>query len=319
MREKFEGAVLGAAIGDALGTLVEDMTDEQVKEAYGGEISDFKKPSASSPCPHLPEGSFSHETQMFLMVLEMYAFGGEFDRELYMQKLLKWAKDEKSHRYPSGAHLNVAFAYERKFEDFKVKSSEIDVAIPGSAAAFKFAGSAERSYQEGAQIVYTVSVDESAVDVGGLSAAALSVVLAGFKPFLKEEKLQFLELLLKLSQSPLVRNSLERLYWLVDDEEQDIERAILSLGNGTFAPEAFSMALFIFLKYPTNFKECVLNAVNSYWKIGGDTDAIAFLSGMLCGGCLGVNAIPESWLSKLEKAAYLKKLADMLYKRFWGD
>lgn len=49
-------------------------------------------------------------------------------------------------------------------------------------------------------------------------------------------------------------------------------------------------------------------------SVGGDRDTIAAMTGAISGAYHGVTAIPQEWLSKLEKRAYIEKLAENLWK-----
>jgi ADP-ribosylglycohydrolase len=101
LEERIEGSVFGSIIGDALGTLVEEMDRETVKKAYGGPIIGFVEPSPLSVCPFLKKGQYSHESQVFLMALEVYAEKGYFDEILYIEKLIEWVKDCLLYTSPS--------------------------------------------------------------------------------------------------------------------------------------------------------------------------------------------------------------------------
>jgi ADP-ribosylglycohydrolase len=67
-----------------------------------------------------------------------------------------------------------------------------------------------------------------------------------------------------------------------------------------------------------NFKNAILKAVNSYGDFGGDTDAIAFITGGLVGGYLGFSAIPKDFVECLEDSKYfdlvVRKLIDKMGK-----
>lgn len=58
----------------------------------------------------------------------------------------------------------------------------------------------------------------------------------------------------------------------------------------------------------TNYKECVLKAVN----LGKDTDTVAAVVGGLAGLYYGYGDIPEDWRNILVKRAYIEELCDKL-------
>lgn len=68
------------------------------------------------------------------------------------------------------------------------------------------------------------------------------------------------------------------------------------VGNGVLAQEAVPLALFCFLRWAPDLEAVVTNAVLA----GGDTDTIAAMSGALCGALVGEEAIPSSWLRRLD-------------------
>jgi len=317
--EKIKGAVLGAAIGDALGTLVEEMDRETVKKAYGGPIIGFAEPSPLSVCPFLKKGQYSHETQIFLIALEVYAERGIFDEELYIERLIEWVKDEKSHRYPAGSHVNAALAYAGGVDptEARVKSADIDGAIPAFAAGIFRWDSSYDAYEDGVRIASITHDDEALLDTAGVLAVAVSEVIGGRVIFAtKEDRFGFIEILKSFAQTEMVRAYLDMVSQAILKEIDSIDDLILLLGNGSFAPESFSIALFLAMENSRNFRNAILKAVNSYGDFGGDTDAIAFITGGIVGGYLGVSAIPQDWIESLEDSSYfdlvVKKLVDKM-------
>jgi len=314
LKEKVEGSVFGALIGDALGTLVEEMDAETVKKAYGGPILGFVEPSPLSVCPYLKKGSYSHEGQMFLIALSVYAEKGYFDENLYLEKLVEWVKDEKSHRYPAGSHINAALSYAAGLEpdEARVKGADIDGAIPAAAAGIFRWDDRETAYSEGAYIASLTHDDETLTDTAGLLAAAVSDAVGG-RILLNtlEDKLYFVDSLRSLARTESTRAYLDLLIQALK-KELSRDEVLLVLGNGSFAPEAFAAALYFFLKYPGSFTRALLSAVNAYGEFGGDTDAIAFITGALSGGHLGVSAIPSEWIECLENKREVELLIEKL-------
>ena len=60
------------------------------------------------------------------------------------------------------------------------------------------------------------------------------------------------------------------------------------------------------LKSTSNYKDCVLEAVN----LGDDTDTVAAIAGGLAGALYGYEAIPKEWLLKLHKRRYIESMCD---------
>jgi len=318
LESKVKGTIVGAAIGDALGTLVEEMDRETVKKSYGTAIIGFVTPSPNSVCPFLKKGQFSHETQMFLKVLEVYAEKGYFDEVAYLEKLIEWAKDEKSHRYPAGSHLNAALGYAGglDIDEARVKSCDIDGAVPAVAGGIYRWDNPADAYEEGCLIASVTHRDDVLIDTAGVLAVAVSEVIS--RRILldtTEDGLGFLDVLREYAQTETVKSYLDLVATAFHKKIDSIDDAILLIGNGSFAPEAFSLALYILLAYPRDFRKAVLTAANSYGEFGGDTDAIAFITGALSGGYLGFEAIPHDWIECLESSDYLLLLAEKLLEK----
>lgn len=314
VKERIKGNIFGAVIGDSLGTLVEEMGEEEVKKSYGGAILGFLEPSPNSVCPYLKKGDFSHESQIFLTALEVYGEKGYFDENLYIEKLTEWVKDEKRHRYPSGAHLNAALSYAAgaEPEEARVKASDIDGAIPAAASGLFRWDSPIEAYEEGRYIASLTHKDDTLTDLAGVLAYCVSKVVGGGVVFnSQEEKLSFVESLRDVSKNKQVKAYLDLVGNALRKGIGEKEVPLL-IGNGSFAPEAFSAALFIFLKNPNSFRRALLFAVNSYGEFGGDTDAIAFITGSLSGGFLGINAIPKRWIECLRE----RKVIELTTERF---
>ena len=92
---------------------------------------------------------------------------------------------------------------------------------------------------------------------------------------------------------------------------EDEEKALSYLGEGWIGEEAVALALYCFLRYPDNYKKVVIRGANT----NGDSDSIACIGGSISGAYLGVEAIPDDWVNKIEKSDYLEKLAVRLAEK----
>ena len=314
LKEKVKGAILGSAIGDALGTPVEEMDRKKVLEVYKGVVRDFLNSSPFSVCPHLKKGQYSHETQVFLMVVETYIEKGYFDAETYTAKLVNWVRNEKEHRYPSGSHINTALAVLSGLEgeDAKVKASDIDGAIPAVAGGIYRWENPTSAYSEGVSIASVTHTDDTLLDVAGTLAVAVSLFFGKAELNTPAGREWFLNYIAGFAKTSVLRNYIKLVKELIKSKNTSLETAILTLGNGSFAPETLSIALFIALTNLNNFELAVLKAANSYSDFGGDTDAIAFMVGAMIGAYLGFSAIPQRWVKNLENSSYIETLSERL-------
>ena len=89
---------------------------------------------------------------------------------------------------------------------------------------------------------------------------------------------------------------------------EDEEKALDHLGKGWIGEEAVALALYCFLRYPYDYRKVVLRGANT----NGDSDSIACIAGSISGAFLGIKAIPQEWIKKIEKTEYLDELAERL-------
>jgi len=69
--------------------------------------------------------------------------------------------------------------------------------------------------------------------------------------------------------------------------------------------ESLPFALFSFLRHPKSFEDCLFCAILH----GGDRDTLGAMACAISGAYVGIKAIPESWIEKLENRSYIEDLA----------
>ena len=87
------------------------------------------------------------------------------------------------------------------------------------------------------------------------------------------------------------------------------------LGQGWVAEEALAIALYASLASRGDFLAGLRLAVNH----SGDSDSTGAIAGNLLGALLGIDAIPASWLERLELRAEIEALADDLVTQYRDD
>lgn len=91
--------------------------------------------------------------------------------------------------------------------------------------------------------------------------------------------------------------------------ELDDLDAIRQLGQGWVGEEALAIAIYCVLKHPDSFEDAVVAAVNH----SGDSDSTGAIAGNIIGTALGLHAIPEKYLEKLELRDIILEIADDLF------
>lgn len=91
-------------------------------------------------------------------------------------------------------------------------------------------------------------------------------------------------------------------------EKMPDTEAIKKLGEGWVAEETFAIAIYSCLKYPNNFEDAIICAVNH----DGDSDSTGSVAGNIIGAYLGYTKIPVDFIEKLELKEIILELADDL-------
>jgi len=84
--------------------------------------------------------------------------------------------------------------------------------------------------------------------------------------------------------------------------------AARQLGRTVAVHESLPFALYSFLRHPQSFEDCLFCAILN----GGDRDTLGAMACAISGAYLGIQAIPESWIEKLENRRYFEGLASRL-------
>ncbi len=313
IKEKFEGIVLGAALGDAAGKAVEEITKEEVYEYYGGPIRDLVEPHPSSPAYGQKPEETTDETTIFKLLLESLVSKKALDVNDFVKRLLVWYEKEHTHRYPDPTLLRALDIIARGESPtyWGVNSTSVEGALRSVAMGmFHFYDPALAV--QGAKVVSLITHrSQQVVDGAALISSAISLLLNDYELSTLNDKVKFVNDLKTFLSDPKSNKPFERVQDLLL-KGADLEEAIVSLGNGSFVFEALPLALFVFLRYLENPEEAFWNAVNSYGEFGGDTDSIAFLVGSFLGAYYGRMVFPQDMIKKLENSRELLDLANKL-------
>ena len=310
MKDRFTGTLLGCAIGDSMGMCVEELPFDDVILHYGGKITDFCEPHPSSPANFLRKGETTSEFEIVKIVAESLVAKGRLDVKDIIERYLDWYEKEELHNYVDPYFL-VSLEEIKQGKDPKRGGSSIEGALPAIPVGMFHYTNPVLAVEGAKAIVMITHKNEIVLDVASILAVAIGELMQG-KFYLEEEYTYFIELLKTFVLLEETKEYLDKVNLLIK-ENADYETAINTLGNGSFALEAVSQALFIFLKTPSSVENTIINAVNSYGDFGGDTDAIALIAGAFAGAYNGEDAIPEKWKKSLKDYDKILKLGEQLY------
>lgn len=310
MKNRFRGALLGAAVGDSMGMCVEEIPIDEVIMHYGDKIKDLCNPHPASPASFLRKGETSSEFAIVQMVATSLVEKGRLDIKDIIEKYIEWEEKEELHNYID-PHFLVAVEALKEGKEISKGGFSIEGTLPAIPIGMYHYANPILAIEATKAVVMLTHRHEIVLDVASAMAVAIGEILQG-KFYLEDEYPYFLQFLKTFVSQKDTIKYLDKIEMLLK-EDVSYEEAIDELGNGSFALEAFSQALFIFLKTPSSTKNTVINAVNSYGNYGGDTDSIGLIAGAFAGAYNGEESIPDKWKKGLKNYKEIVKIGEKLY------
>lgn len=298
---RYRGALLGLAVGDAVGTTLEFCPP--------GSFAPIDDMIGGGPF-HLLPGQWTDDTSMALCLAASLVERRAFDPRDQMERYLRWWREgymsSTGRCFDIGGTVAAALRrYEQSGEPF-AGSSDPYTAGNGSIMRLApvplfFAGDPSLAIERSADSSRTTHAAPAAVDACRYLAALILGALQGAS---KEELL-----------APFFC-SLPG-YW----EAHPLDPAVAAVAAGSFRqkspPEirgsgyvvaSLEAALWAFY-HGRSFREGCLLAVN----LGDDADTTGAVYGQLAGAFYGEHGFPTGWLTKLAMRELIEQLADQIF------
>ena len=319
LRNSFEGAIVGLAVGDALGYPAEFRRRNEIIRAFGPDgIRKFV--SVDDPAwpvqPvvtgwRLPPGTYSDDTQMSLAVAEALIEAGHKDLNSLMLRMaarfIEWSKSPENNRAPGETTMT---ACARLADGIEWRIAGVPES-KGCGSAMRVAPIGLLLWRDIPRLLETARASSMLTHrhdaaIEGAAAAALLVGLAISRTPPDE---MYRALMRECApRSPDFKACLEKLPKLLWTEPAEA-LSHRGLGEGWVAEEAVASALYCFWRSPLDFERTVVTAATT----DGDSDSIACIAGGISGAFNGLGTIPASWQKDIENSAYLKDLASRLW------
>jgi ADP-ribosylglycohydrolase len=301
------GAVLGAAIGDAMGHPTEFLSMESIYSRFGAHgVQNFELYWNG------PQGRFApytDDTQMAEIVLRTLIDGNEQDLDLdatmsLMAKgFVHWASNPQGgHRAPGNACLSGCRALANGAPWFEA----------GGATAGG-CGSVMRAYPFGLLFVNDLAKAESwAVAHSKLThrdpiaLAASAAMAVGMALALRHASMEHICNEMIQAAARYCANTAGMVRLAFEDARNAVPPSkTLDRLRAWAAHEAIAAAVYIFARHPNDARAAILEGANT----PGDSDSIATLAGALVGARVGVEGLPEHWVREVERTEELRALA----------
>ena len=310
MKDRCVGTILGFAVGDALGMPAEFLSQEQIQRYYGNKISEFIQAAPGHANDTLPKGSYTDNTQTMLSTAECLIECKKIDPARQAEALLSWFLNTVPHRTPSNANMRACkhLSTGRPWNKSGVFSSECQAAsrMPPIGLLLH---DRPQVLTRAALDNCTITHNEPRARAGCVGVAYLisRLVQADERAWPADQVLETADHVSYLDEdlAGLIR-------WTTQITHLSPREALFEIGTSADVLETIPAALYCFLKYPRNFTDAVLAAVNA----GDAADMIGALAGCFVGALAGGKAIEKKWVMGIENSDVLigvgKNLANLI-------
>ena len=275
------GALIGAAVGDALGAPFEFKPADMYAKRFPTPVLDGMAEMIGGGAFNWEPGEFTDDTQMAMALAEaLLAFGGEFDKNTVWDHFVAWSDEATDIGNTTRRALNAA--------NPDVAAETAHVALNGrtgsNGSVMRIAPIGIAGVRWGQEKTMRIAREQSAIThfdpVAGWAAAIAAEVIRAC--------------ILGARFDKAVHNALLQ----VDDEYRDTFNTHLSenwtpdqttISNGG-AVVCLAQAVWA-VRTTTSFEDAVTAAVN----LGDDADTVAAVTGALAGAVYGMQRIPARW------------------------
>lgn len=297
LRDRFLGALLGLAVGDALAAATQFRKQGSfvpVGDVLGGGPFD------------LPRGAWSDDTALALCFADSLLEKDSFDPRDQVARYTRW--QQEGYLSATGQCVGISAGTARALAMAKWRRQlfsgshdpaqmEPDVLSRVAAAVMFFFADPEQAVSQAGEGARTTCQAPPAIEGCRLLAAFLHGALSGkSKDALLSPPPELLDL-------TTLRTS-------VVDVAKRAQASESRIPKTNTLPDVLQAAVWAF-RTTTSYREAVLRAVN----LGGNSDVAAAVCGQLAGAHYGVGAIPGTWRKSLIQQDLIEALADRLLAR----
>lgn len=295
-KERFEGAMIGLAIGDALGGPTEFMSREELRAKHG-KVTDM----IGGGWLNLKPGEYTDDTQMAERMGRAIVEKGGFDLEAIGKEFVAWLDTDPK---DVGGLTRQALELKR-------------MGVPAEQAG---------------QIPWVMSGYENAGN-GSVMRAAPVGLLTAFAPLAEldatarassavthaDPRCTFGTTAINYATSLIIRGEtdvLDKVAGYLADKSPILSEAILATKTMTaeeLRTSGYSVhtvqAAFWALHHAANYVDGIVTVSN----LGEDTDTAGATAGILLGAKFGLEGIPKSWRDQLQNADGLREMATQIH------
>jgi poly(ADP-ribose) glycohydrolase ARH3 len=289
MKNRFRGCLVGLALGDALGADFEGMPP-------GEYIFNCNMPLY-----------YTDDTEMMINLVESILEVEGVLPDNIAKHFIEGLNPRRGYGYGT---LRVLSLIKSGIPIEKATVMVFKEGSKGNGAAMRVAPIGLIYWYDDNKIVHgayrsSIVTHSNPIAIDGAVSIALSTGM-----ILRGEDIQKIpEGIMKHMNTDTMREKIRDVARLLQRDHCDREEVINVLGNGVLTEQSVPTALYVFLKYGSDF----IDAMNYSISLGGDTDTISAMTGALCGALLSYEALPSECVRGLENAERILNNADRLY------
>lgn len=295
--KKWQGCLMGLAVGDAVGASVEFKergTFKPVTDMNGG--GPFK----------LPKGYYTDDTIMALCLADSLLYSDGFDPKDQMNRYVNWM--DFGHRSPTGTCFDIGSTTYNALDDYKFRGnpyagntsnySSGNGAIMRMAPIPMFFKTMDEVMLYSKQMSSTTHGSPFCLLSAELFSMTVKLALLGFsKDHILKEAINYID-----NNDTLYNSKLTVL------NTDFYKKSIDEIKGSGFVLESLEASLWCFFN-TDNYKDAVLKATN----LGDDTDTTAAITGQLAGAYYGIDDIPEKWVKQIYEYQEILDISDRLF------
>lgn len=346
MNKKILGCLLGAAVGDAMGSVTETKSPRQIEKVFGGRVTEFRTPPMDTLARGRKAGQITDAFSIpYILTNHLIYAKGQVSKHLGEEALIEWGDTEYFEPFAGMTTRNVVkrlkqddsmgtWAYAGRLGTKLYKSHYYALSSNGAAskaypAGLISGGDLDKAVEDAVELTMASHDDPYSISGACAVAAAVSealkedtsvfqIVKAAHEGSKNGEKLARAREDVWVYPGPSVTKRIEMAVEIAmhSGSVEDVVRELGErIGSGPAIAETVPMALGILVANQGRTMESIYDAVN----IGDETSAIACIVGAIAGTFRGADSIPEEYLERIEteNAVDLRRQAEGI-EVLWG-
>jgi len=297
--ERIRGALLGHAVGDALGAGVAGLSADEIRMRFSNGLSEMTEHSERG----LRAGETAEDTELPLILAESYNSVGDFDIEDIDRRMKAWLRTGP--RDLGGVTREVLSRSLDARDLFRVAQDVLDEKghrmVSGNGCLTRVApiglvrAGDDRLLHETRIVCTMIQADSLCVETSQTFTTTLEAIVLGKS---------------RVDVADSIRNFVYSFQPSIEKKLENWTRCPVRFGfSGGYTLDSLALSLQIFY-HSSGFEDGLIEVVNR----GGDTDTNAALSGALLGAYYGESAIPSRWVDSLMNKSRILNAADGLLR-----